>query len=194
MNRQPVHTVYGGAHLFKAGTIRNLGSLALRSLETYGAAPVDFAAALGIPAALAEPVHARVIAKLQREPVEDYRIDFEDGYGVRTEVEESADAVRSGREAARALEVCGLPPFFGIRIKPLSNPQAARTLEVFLEAFGRLPENFAVTLPKVSSPDQVRDLHQLLTRCESAYALPAGQIRIELMIEPPPKHGAGGGH
>ena len=179
MDRQPVHTVYGGAHLFKAGAIRHLGSVALRSLHTFGADPLEFAAALGIPANLADVVHARVIAKLEREPIEDYRIDFEDGYGVRTEAEELADAVRCAQLAS------DLPPFFGIRIKPIANPQAARTLETFLEALVRLPENFAVTLPKVASPKDVRILHDLLTTFETEHALPAGQIRIELMIETP---------
>lgn len=189
MDRQPVHTVYGGAHLFKAATIRKLGSLALRSLQTFGADPLDFAVALGIPASLAEAVHARVIDKLQREPVEDYRIDFEDGYGVRAETEEMGDAVRSAQEVARALEASELPPFFGIRIKPISNPQAFRTLDAFLSEIwqqaGRLPENFAVTLPKVTAPDQVRNLCELLTRFESAHSLLAGQVRMELMIETP---------
>src|ERR1700722_11517018 len=98
MDRQPVHVLYGGAHLFKPGTIRNLGSLALRSLDSYGGDAADFAKALGIPADVAEAVHGRVRAKLQREPVEDYRIDFEDGYGVRSEAEESSEAVRTAQE------------------------------------------------------------------------------------------------
>src|SRR5512139_3111554 len=79
--RQPVHTVYGGAHLFKAETSRRLGELALRALEEHGADPRTFAAAIGLDASRAEVVHARVVEKLRREPVEDFRIDFEDGYG-----------------------------------------------------------------------------------------------------------------
>jgi citrate lyase beta subunit len=179
MDRQPVHTVYGGAHLFKAGTVRNLGSLALRSLQTYGADPVEFAAALGIPAQLAESVHARVIAKLEREPVEDYRIDFEDGYGIRSEAEELGDAVRCARDAT------DLPPFFGIRIKPIANPPGARTLHAFLGSTPRLPANFVVTLPKVTSPEDVSSLIDLLASYESSRGLTVGTIRIELMIETP---------
>ena len=35
-SRQPIHTVYGGAQLYKAETTRRLGENALRSLEAYG--------------------------------------------------------------------------------------------------------------------------------------------------------------
>ena len=39
----------------------------------------------------------RMLAKLDREPVEDYRIDFEDGYGVRPDAEEDEHAKAPGR-------------------------------------------------------------------------------------------------
>jgi hypothetical protein len=47
--RQPVHVVYGGAHLFRSGTTRRLGDLALRSLEEYAPDFVVFARAMGLP-------------------------------------------------------------------------------------------------------------------------------------------------
>jgi hypothetical protein len=90
--RQPVHTVYGGAHLFRAGTSRRLGELAERALADYAPDPAALALAAGIPHALADTVYARVKEKLQREPVEDFRIDFEDGYGIRPDEEEDATA------------------------------------------------------------------------------------------------------
>src|SRR5436305_8474020 len=80
--RQPVHTVYGGAHLFKFDTTRKLGDLALKALEQYAPEPRVFAEALGLPGGVADTVHPRVRKKLEREPVEDFRIDFEDGYGI----------------------------------------------------------------------------------------------------------------
>src|SRR6266700_4076333 len=85
--RQPVHTVYGGAHLFKSDTAVKLGALALTALQEFGGDPDEFARAIGIPDRLAHRVHQRVIEKLQREPVEDFRIDFEDGYGNRPDAE-----------------------------------------------------------------------------------------------------------
>src|SRR5215213_11278086 len=34
-DRQPVHTVYGGANLFKSDTCIKMGDIALRNLKTY---------------------------------------------------------------------------------------------------------------------------------------------------------------
>ncbi|MBD0319776.1 MAG: phosphoenolpyruvate kinase, partial [Gemmatimonadetes bacterium] len=81
-SRQPVHTVYGGAHLFRADTAPRLGARALDALAAYAPDAATLAAALGTDAHAGE-VWERVRAKLAREPVEDFRIDFEDGYGVR---------------------------------------------------------------------------------------------------------------
>src|ERR1035438_9087347 len=85
--RQPVHVVYGGAHLFKAGTPARLGAIALNSLRTFAAGAADFAECLeiapGIAPGMADAVYSRVVAKLEREPVEYYRLYFEDGYGYR---------------------------------------------------------------------------------------------------------------
>jgi len=96
--RQPVHTVYGGAHLFRADTPAKLGAIALHALEEHAPDAAALAQAVGLAPALAERVRARVAAKLAREPVEDYRVDFEDGYGHRPHGEEDAHA---GAAAAR---------------------------------------------------------------------------------------------
>ena len=113
--RQPVHTVYGGAHLFKAETTRRLGELALQAMGTYARDPTELARGLGFdassdasgPAALDDTalgaLHARVLAKLAREPVEDFRIDFEDGFGARPDAEEDAVAESAANEVARGL-------------------------------------------------------------------------------------------
>src|SRR5258708_10864054 len=49
--RQPVHTVYGGAQLFKADSAGRLGVLALRSLEQFAPDFLTFAKAIGLPGA-----------------------------------------------------------------------------------------------------------------------------------------------
>src|SRR5437870_4297947 len=90
--RQPVHTVYGGAHLFKSDLAQRLGSVARRALEQFAPAPVDLARVLGFSPALSEQIHPRVAQKLIDEPVEDFRIDFEDGYGNRPDAEEDGHA------------------------------------------------------------------------------------------------------
>src|SRR5689334_24927895 len=46
--RQPVHTVYGGAHLFKADSAKRLGTLAQRALDQFAPDFLTFAKALNI--------------------------------------------------------------------------------------------------------------------------------------------------
>src|SRR5689334_16743340 len=86
--RQPVHTVYGGAHLFKSDTTRKLGEKAMSVLDEQGVDPFTFVRAIGVSDVHAETIWRRVVEKLAREPVEDFRVDFEDGYGNRPDDEE----------------------------------------------------------------------------------------------------------
>lgn len=191
--RQPVHTVYGGAHLFRSDAAAKLGSLALRALEEYAPEPADLARVLDLPERLAPTIHSRIAEKLQSEPVEDFRADFEDGYGNRPDAEEDGHAETVAREMAAGLAAGTLPPFTGIRIKPFTEElreRSVRTLDIFLtvltrEAGGRLPENFVVTLPKVTIPEQVSALADLFDALEPALNLPAGSLRLEIMIETP---------
>jgi len=189
--RQPVHTVYGGAHLFKSDTAPRLGALASRSLETYAPDAASFADALDLPDALAETIYERVTEKLKREPVEDFRIDFEDGYGTRPDEEEDGHAVSAARETAKGFAAGTLPPFLGIRIKTFSeelHARSIRTLDLFLttlagETGGRLPENFVVTLPKIVSPSEVAALADIFDALEPQLNLPAGALEMEMMVE-----------
>ncbi len=224
-DRQPLHTVYGGANLYKADSAAKLGRIATRMLDTYAPDPFTFARALGLagsealptrteetqavvaeierdpdgakgawPAAyLATRLYRRVREKLAREPVEDFRIDYEDGYGNRPDEEEDADAVGAAKEAARGKKEGTNPPFLGIRIKPLTPAlcrRALRTLDLFLttvvEALdGGLPDHFVVTLPKITYPAQVEALAEALDGLESALGIPSGTVKIELMVETP---------
>ncbi|MEQ1506811.1 MAG: phosphoenolpyruvate kinase, partial [Myxococcota bacterium] len=219
--RQPVHTVYGGAHLFSAGTPRRLGELALAHLRRYAPDPFAFARALGLPGAaelptgaaarahlaaldtdpgahrvahpaewLAHTVYRRTMAKLEREPVEDFRIDFEDGYGNRPDREEDQTAITAADEVARALADGGLPFGIGIRVKPMTDElkrRAVRTTDLFvtrlLERAGKLPDRFVITLPKPQIPEQVAAYCDVLDAFEASAGLPPGTLKIELMIE-----------
>ena len=189
--RQPVHTVYGGAHLFKSDTALRLGGLAVRALETYAPDADTFAEALELPDKLAETIYNRVIEKLKREAVEDFRIDFEDGYGTRPDTEEDEHAAAAAQEVAKGLEARTLPPFIGIRIKTFSeelHTRAIRTLDIFLTSLveatdGRLPENFVVTLPKIVSPAQVETLADIFDSLEPQLNLPQNSLKMEMMIE-----------
>ena len=111
--RQAVHTVYGGAHLFKTDSAQKLGAVALRSLEEYGPDAATLASAIGMNGdeQFAQRVYDRVIEKLRREPVEDFRLDFEDGYGNRPDDEEDGHAASSAFEVAKGLAAKTLPPF-----------------------------------------------------------------------------------
>ncbi len=190
--RQPVHTVYGGAQVFKADTAPRLGTIALRALEEYAPDARTFAEPLGLPGQLAPTVYERVIEKLRREPVEDFRIDFEDGYGNRPDAEEDGHAEQTAREVASGLSAGTLPPSIGIRIKPFTEElkrRSLRTLDIFLTELlaraGRLPENFVVTLPKVTIPEQTWALADLFDQLERGLKLPARTLRLEIMIETP---------
>ena len=198
-SRQPVHTVYGGAQLFKSDSVPKLGVLALKTFAEHAPSAGAFAAAIGLttpeataPAEFAATVHARVKAKLEREPVEDFRIDFEDGYGNRPEAEEDAHAEAAAHEVARGFKEGTLSPFIGIRIKPLSpelGERALRTLDLFVTTLVRealrLPDGFVVTLPKVTMPEQVTVLVRALEALERRNLLERGALRLELMVETP---------
>ncbi|MGW4895923.1 DUF6986 family protein [Kitasatospora sp. NPDC004240] len=188
--RQPVHTVYVPADAFAADTVREWGRRALEAFDTHAGTPAELAAALGVADdALLADVHARVRAKLEREPVEDLRIDFEDGYGPRPDAEEDAAAVRAAALVAAAVADGTAPPYIGIRIKCMEaavRDRGIRTLELFLTGLlnaGGLPAGLVLTLPKVTYPEQVTALVRLLEDFERGAGLPRGRIGFEIQIE-----------
>jgi len=188
----PIHTVYGGAHLFSAQTPRKLGHLARRALEGYAPDPETLAEAMGMDLETARQVLPRLKSRLEERPIEDYRIDFEDGYGVRSDDEEDRHALGVGQALAIALEEGGLPPRVGIRIRALTRqtgPRALRTLDLVLTRLvseaGGLPDGFVVTLPKVEDVEAPRILTEALEGLEAASGLPVGSVAVELMVESP---------
>ena len=188
--RQAVHTVYGGAHLFKADSAQKLGAVALRSLE-YAPDAQTLADLLGISAP--EKIYARIVEKLRREAVEDFRLDFEDGYGNRPDEEEDGHAASAAGEVARGLAAGTLPPFIGIRIKPLNEDLRARsirTLDIFMTALlretaGKLPAGFVITVPKIQLPEQMTAAVRFFEILERKNNLEPGTLKIEPMIETP---------
>ena len=190
--RQPVHTFYGGAHLFKSDSIGKLGTAARLALEDYAPDASSLASIFGLDLDLAAVVRARVKDKLAAEAIEDFRIDFEDGYGIRTDAEEDGHARSVAQEVAAAYAAKLLPPFIGIRIKALSPEMYARslrTLDLFVttlaRASRRLPPNFAVTIPKVMTPAHVTAVAALCAALERRLKLPPNSIALEIMIETP---------
>lgn len=142
---------------------------------------------------LAWTVYQKSLAKLRSEAVEDFRIDFEDGYGFRSEEEEDGHAIAAATELAIAYKKRRMTAFTGFRMKSLAPEtygRAIRTLELFLsnlldQTGGKLPENFVVTLPKVADAKQVKDLTRRLSKIEKEGKLKKDSIGIELMIETP---------
>ncbi|WP_049580698.1 DUF6986 family protein, partial [Streptomyces sp. SBT349] len=175
--------------LLTPGTPRVWGAAARALLEEHAPDAAAFAAVLGIPEALAAPVHARVLAKLAREPVEDLRVDFEDGYGLRPDAEEDAAAARAARLIAASAAEGTAPPFAGIRMKCLEaavRDRGIRTLDIFLTALldaGPLPAGLRITLPKTGYAEQVAAMARLCDAFEHARALPPGSLVFEIQIE-----------
>ena len=142
-NRQPVHTVYGGAHLFKSTTATKIGELARKSFDQFGKDAWTFKNALGMNCSdeIAQLVFDRVKAKLESEALEDFRIDFEDGFGSRPDQEEDETAVQAAGEVYKGMEEGTLCPFIGIRIKTFSEEmkkRGIRTLDIFLSTLSSL--------------------------------------------------------
>ena len=221
-DRQAVHTVYGGANLFKSDTCVKMGETALNNLKTYAPNFVTLAKMLQLKgyehlpntikdienltkrldamseaerkkehAWLSYSVYNKIVKKLQTEAVEDFRIDFEDGFGNRPDDEEDATAIKAASELAIGMQNKTISPFIGIRIKPFTEDLKARgvrTLDLFLTALldktgGVLPENFVVMLPKVTIPEQMTTMVRLFEIIEQANGLQPGTLKMETMVE-----------
>ena len=172
LDREPVHVAYVPADAFGERTVTDWGEAALAALDQFGSPE-----SLGVD----EDVLARVRAKLSRDPIEDLRVDFEDGYGDQGEAAEDAHAEAAGT-ALRA----GRPTWSGVRVKgfaPVTRRRALRTLELLLGALGEVPEGFVVTIPKVTAPEHVRAADELCQAVDEAFG--GSGLRFEVQVETP---------
>jgi len=190
--RQPVHTLYGGANLFRHDSAKALGERALEVFLTYAPDHKVFGQVFGFEDVdFSKKIYVKVIAKLKNEAIEDFRIDFEDGYGNRSNEEEDETAVTAAKEVARGIKEKTLSPFIGIRIKPFTEEmkeRGLRTLDIFLttlikETSGKLPENFIVMLPKVTIPEQPATLAAFFDLLEDELKMERGSLKMEMMVE-----------
>ncbi len=221
-HRQPVHTVYGGANLFRSDSTVKMGKGALKSFVTNAPNFAVLAKVLELKGHESLPdteaqvkdlenrlegmsdtlrksdlawlpftVYKKIIAKLEREAVEDFRIDFEDGFGNRPDEEEDETAVSAASELAKGMQDKTISPFIGIRIKPFTEDlkyRGVRTLDIFLSTLlqktgGKLPNNFVVMLPKVTIPEQIEAIVKLFEIIEKANNLRLGALKMEMMVE-----------
>ncbi len=190
--RQPVHTVYGGAQLFGADSVPKLGRIALAAMDQYAPDARALGEALGISEHPSlSTIAERVRDKLEREPIEDFRIDFEDGYGNRPNAEEDGHAAQVVRELAAGGKAGTLSPFIGMRVKPLNEElraRSVRTLELVttgLVEANALPERWIVTIPKITIIEQVEYTVTLLRQLERKLGLADRTLLFEAMIETP---------
>jgi hypothetical protein len=185
----PLSVLYGGAQLFTDQTFAKLGKLATVAFGEHIRHDDDVCAIVGEELRpLAGTLRERVAEKLATRPLEDVRVDFEDGYGVRSAADEDADASRVGQVLGAISR--GAPRWLGIRVKAFdraTGARAARTLERVFEGLSKdtLPDGFVVTLPKVQRTDDVRAFVELLGLLEEDRSLQSGSIGLELMIETP---------
>jgi citrate lyase beta subunit len=185
--RQPVHTVYMPADRIVEDSVSQWGAHARRLLDIHAATSDELAAVFDVDDTMAALVRERAAAKLATEPIEDLRIDFEDGYGTRDDHEEDRDAVRAASIVARP----GSPAFVGLRVKSFADgghQRAIRTLDGFVTALldasgGTLPDGFVITFPKVVAAAHVEAFAELLDRLEHALGLPQRRLVFEIQIE-----------
>ncbi|GGU42152.1 DUF6986 family protein [Nocardioides albus] len=189
--RQPVHTVYVPGDRYDEKTVAQWSAQAGRALAEHAGSAAEAAEAFAIRPALAEEIYDRVTTKLAAEPIEDLRIDFEDGYGDRPDADEDAAVTVAARALAASVRDGSVPPFHGIRIKSFEAPtrhRGVRTLDLFvgeLARAGALGDGFVITLPKVTSVEQVAAMVTALDVLEPAHGIMPGSLRFEIQVETP---------
>jgi citrate lyase beta subunit len=183
--RQPVHTVYVPADRYDADLTRSWAEQARQAMADHATVLRD---CLGEDA---DELLALVDDKLTREPIEDLRVDFEDGYGVRPDDVEDADVARTARALAASQAAATHAASYGIRFKSFERPTRSRGLATLvgfvdglLSAGGRL-DGFVPTLPKVTSVAQVEAMATTCHRIETAHGLAEGTLRFEIQVETP---------
>ncbi|MBJ7471389.1 MAG: hypothetical protein JHD16_08795 [Solirubrobacteraceae bacterium] len=188
---QPIHTVYVPADQAAPGLCSDWGRRARAALDEFGATAQELASAVGLPAAEVQDAWPLLLRALEEQPIQDLRVDLEDGYGPHSDADEDAHADAAAQTLlAEAADPAG-PRRCGIRHRSLeasTRPRAVRTLDRVvgrLMQAGGLPSGFVVTLPKVIHLDQVRVYVVLLDALEQAHGLPSGALRFEIQVETP---------
>lgn len=189
--RQPVHTVYVPGDRYSDKTVAEWSAESGQVLAEFGGSAAEVAEAFDLAPGLADEIYDRVAAKLAAEPIEDLRIDFEDGYGARPDEDEDAAVVAAARALAATVRDGSAAPFHGIRIKSFEAPtrhRGLRTLDLFLGELvreGGLGDGFVITLPKVTSVEQVTAMVTALDALEAVHGIAAESLRFEIQVETP---------
>ncbi|MEV4423237.1 aldolase, partial [Patulibacter sp. NPDC049589] len=188
---QPAHTVYVPADRAEPGVCGRWGREALAALDEHAPGPVSLATATGLPVAEVDDAWPLLRATLERRPIEDLRLDLEDGYGPRPDDVEDADADAAVATLLAEAVAGDGPRRSGVRHRSLeaaTRARAVRTLDRViggLAAAGGPPEGFVLTLPKVVHVDQVAAYAALLRVLEVAHDLPEDALVFEIQVETP---------
>ena len=189
-SRQPVHTVYVPADSYRPSLPAQWGEEAADTVRRHGGMAA-LCQTLGLAEPMADLVATKVSAKLNDEPVEDLRLDFEDGYGSRGDEIEDRDALAAAAAVAEAVSSHLAPPFIGLRFKCLeatTRRRGLRTLGLFIAGLleaGELPSGLVLTLPKVSTVAQVEAMVLVCRRLEERHGLTPGRLQFEVQMETP---------
>ncbi|MET0898870.1 MAG: aldolase [Mycobacterium sp.] len=189
--RQPVHTVYVPADRYDSNTVGDWAAAARQTFDDHGGSAAELVRALDLRPDLADEIYPRIRLKLDTEAIEDLRIDLEDGYGIRPDRDEDATTVAAALALAESIAAGKAAPFHGIRIKSFEAPtrrRGVRTLQLFMQTLvdaDGLTDGFVITLPKVTSVEQVEAFVFALGRVEQSCALDPGTLRFEIQVETP---------
>ena len=180
---QPVHTVYVPADRLRRTTVGDYRDHALGLLAEHDDLFREITGA-------DDRVVALVRDKLRRQPIEDLRADFEDGYGVRPDADEDKDVRKVTQVFWHLHAEEDSPGRYGVRFKSLEAPTRrrgiqtlARTLDQMRELVG--DDELVVTLPKVTSEAQVQALVAVLERLEKQVSSTSRGQRFEIQVETP---------
>lgn len=187
--------MYVPADRVESGLAASWGAAALAALAEHAADARTMAEVLGVDPVVVAAVWPLALAKLEREPIEDLRVDAEDGYRGTREAED-ADVLAAAAALASDVRAGGAPPFVGLRAKCLEGPVRARglrSLDLFLGALvdgvggpaGLDGTELLITLPKITDVAQVEAMTTVLDALEAAYGFPAGRLGLELQVETP---------
>jgi citrate lyase beta subunit len=194
---QPVHVLYGGAHLFSEKTFEKVANLAEQAFKYAApdARALNNLCGESWDDQVSREIFHRAEKKISTSPLEDYRIDFEDGYGVRSDEEEDSHAISAAKNLAAVAGARLAPKNIGIRIKPLSTAgmrRALKTLALFVDGLHKSRavhasglKHLIITLPKVTNAEQVATLVEILDGYEKEHHLGHGFFSIELVVETP---------
>ena len=180
---QPVHTVYVPADRLRRTTVGDYRDHALGLMAEHDDLFREITAA-------DDRVVALVRDKLRRQPIEDLRADFEDGYGVRPDADEDKDVRKVTQVFWHLHAEEDSPGRYGVRFKSLEAQTRRRGIQTLARTLDQLRElvgddELVVTLPKVTSEAQVQALVAVLERLEKQVSSTSRGQRFEIQVETP---------